>query len=106
MATIVDETSTALLGTGPLEAARALGRWARECADQIERDQRLPQPLFDAMAAAGLFTMLVPRSLGGGEVCPEAYLRVVEEVARADGSAAWCVAFPAAYGMAAGSLRE
>jgi alkylation response protein AidB-like acyl-CoA dehydrogenase len=58
------------------------------------------------MVAAGLFKMLVPRSLGGGEVSPETFLRVVEAVAHADGSAGWCVAFPAAFGINAGSLRE
>ena len=45
-----------------LAAARTLSPQVRACADQIEHDRRLPQPLVDAIAAAGLFKMLVPNA--------------------------------------------
>src|SRR6476469_11051045 len=94
------------VGLSILEAARALGPQVRACADEIERERRLPPALFDAMVAAGLFKMFVPKELGGGEVDPETGVRVIEEIARADGSAAWCVMLPAVVGIAAGSLGE
>ena len=89
-----------------LAAARSLRPLIEASADEIERERQLPGPLVEAMAAAGLFTMLVPRELGGGQVDPETCLRVIEEVARGDGSAGWCLNVGAVVGLAAGSLRE
>jgi len=60
-------------------------------ANQIERDRHLPRELFDALFDAGLFTMLLPASLGGAELDLPTFIRAVEEVARADGSVAWCI---------------
>jgi alkylation response protein AidB-like acyl-CoA dehydrogenase len=75
-----------------LEAARLLATRIRAEADRIDRDADLGGDLVDAMAEAGLFRMLVPRRLGGGELELPAYLEVVHTVARADASAGWCVA--------------
>jgi alkylation response protein AidB-like acyl-CoA dehydrogenase len=89
-----------------LDAARDLGPRVTTCADQIEQDRRLPEPLVAAIAEAGLFKMLVPGALGGSEADPETLLQVVEEVARVDGSAGWNVAVGAAAGVVAGFLPE
>ncbi len=74
----------------PVDAACALGPRIRGAADAIERDRRLPPELVTALASAGVFGMLVPRALGGGEVDAATMIRVIEEIARADGSAGWC----------------
>ncbi len=58
---------------------------------EIDAEGRLPEAVLEAIHGAGLFRMAIPASVGGGEVHPLEYSRVVEEVARADGSAAWCV---------------
>jgi alkylation response protein AidB-like acyl-CoA dehydrogenase len=73
-------------------------------ADWIEREQRLPPPLHDALAQAGLYKMLVPRRFGGSEADPETFIRVVEEISRWDGSTGWCLFIGACCGIAAGSL--
>ena len=74
-----------------LNVARALEPIIRQHADEAERNHRLSQPVVDALARAGLFRMWVPRTLGGLEVSPLTAYRVVEEVARLDGSTGWCV---------------
>ena len=74
-----------------LDIARKMARQAAEAADRIDEERRLPPELAADMADAGLFRLLVPRSLGGAELDFMAYLGIVEVFARADGSTAWCV---------------
>jgi len=74
-----------------LLATRGLAARISGLAERIEEERRLPDSLVDEMVAAGLFTMLVPRSLGGAELDLPSYVKVVEELARADASVAWCV---------------
>ena len=71
--------------------SREMARRAAEAADRIDEERRLPPELAADMADAGLFRLLVPRSLGGAELDFMAYLGIVEVFARADGSTAWCV---------------
>jgi alkylation response protein AidB-like acyl-CoA dehydrogenase len=72
-------------------AARALAPHIRAAADRIERDRLLPRQLVDALYDAGLFSMLLPASLGGGEVDLPTFTQSVDEIARADASVAWCI---------------
>jgi alkylation response protein AidB-like acyl-CoA dehydrogenase len=60
-------------------------------AASAERERNVSDEIVSRLAAAGVFHMLVPRELGGGEVNPETMLRVIEDVARADASTAWLV---------------
>jgi alkylation response protein AidB-like acyl-CoA dehydrogenase len=57
--------------------------------DEIEQGRQLPADLVDTLAAAGCFRMLVPRSHGGAELDLTAQMRVIAELAHADGSVAW-----------------
>ncbi|HUJ76912.1 MAG TPA: acyl-CoA dehydrogenase family protein [bacterium] len=88
----------------PLERARALLPQIAAAAPQIERERRIPEPLLTAMLEAGLFRLLVPRSLNGGEVDPLTFLRVMELVAGADASAAWCLCQTGVCGLTAAFL--
>ena len=58
-------------------------------AEEIERTRRIPEPLLTQLHDAGLFRMLLPEELGGGEVEPGVYVTVLEELARHDASVAW-----------------
>ena len=87
-----------------IDAARGLAPQIRACADEIERERRLPLPLVEAIAQAGLFRLWIPRSLGGEEADPATLVRVVEEISRADGAAGWCTAIAGEYGAFGGYL--
>src|SRR5712692_4044634 len=74
-----------------LESARALAPQIAAASDEIERERRLPPWLVAAMVDAGLFRMLVPASLGGAETDLITFSQVIELIAAADGSTAWCL---------------
>jgi alkylation response protein AidB-like acyl-CoA dehydrogenase len=81
----------------PLEAARKLAPQIRSSADEIEATRELPRPLFEALADAGFFHLVVPHSLGGAELDPPTYIQVIEELGKADASTAWAVNQGAVY---------
>lgn len=74
-----------------LKSVNKLEPLIREYADEAERNRHLSQPVVDALAEAGFFRLYTPRTLGGLEVDPLTFTRVVEALARIDGSTAWCV---------------
>ncbi len=71
-------------------AAGALGPLIREHADRGEQDRRLPAATAEGLIEAGLFRLCRPRQLEGLEADPITVVDAVEEIARHDGSAAWC----------------
>ena len=91
--------------TSPLDSARALAPRAAEVAAAAEAQRRLPAGLSDELAAAGLYRLCVPASLGGGEAPPAELLGAVEALARGDAAAGWCVAVCATAGMLAAYLE-
>jgi alkylation response protein AidB-like acyl-CoA dehydrogenase len=90
---------------GMLETARALAPTIASFADRVEAERRLPAPLSDLLHEAGLFRMLLPRSLGGAELDPPAFVQVMEEVAKADASTAWVLGQTAGCSMVAAYLE-
>jgi alkylation response protein AidB-like acyl-CoA dehydrogenase len=74
-----------------LSAVRTLAPLIRAHADENEQQRRLSPAVVTALAEAGLFRMYTPRVLGGFEVDPLTSLRVIEALARLDGSTGWCV---------------
>jgi alkylation response protein AidB-like acyl-CoA dehydrogenase len=91
-------------GAEYLERARAFVRELAGAAPEIERQRELPEPVVAAMVERGFFRMLLPRSVGGAELPPAPYLRVVEEIAKGDASAAWCLNQGAGCSMTAAYL--
>ena len=74
-----------------LAAARRLGPLIREHATTAERERRLSLPVLDALKGAGLSRLLLPRALGGLEVDPVTYSRIVEEVTGFHSAAGWAL---------------
>jgi alkylation response protein AidB-like acyl-CoA dehydrogenase len=72
-----------------LEAVRALAPRLRMASPVIESSGRLPDELFCALADIGVFKAHLPRALGGHGATLSQQAPVIEEVARADGSAGW-----------------
>ena len=91
--------------TGVSDGIRALAREADSLSATIERDRRLPRALVEGMTRAGVFKLCVPRSLGGLEADVASIVRVLEEIAAADGSAGWCAMIGATSGLVSGLLE-
>jgi indole-3-acetate monooxygenase len=72
--------------------AAALRPVLRRHHEEIEREQRLPPDLVEQLHAAGFYRMVIPRALGGLQVDPLTYLRVVELLAEGAGSVGWNLA--------------
>jgi indole-3-acetate monooxygenase len=75
-----------------VQAAAALRPVLRDYHEEIEREQRLPPALVEQLHAAGFYRMVIPRALGGLQVDPLTYLRVVELLAEGAGSVGWNIA--------------
>jgi alkylation response protein AidB-like acyl-CoA dehydrogenase len=84
--------------------ARDLQPIVAAAADQTERERRVPNPVMDALADAGLFKLLLPTSLGGAAADLLCYNGVVEALAEADASTAWCLSQALTSSQAAGFL--
>jgi alkylation response protein AidB-like acyl-CoA dehydrogenase len=74
-----------------IERARELVPLLREQGDEIEKQREVSEPVVQAMVERGIFRMLLPKSLGGGELDPLTYTAVLEILASAEGSTAWCL---------------
>jgi alkylation response protein AidB-like acyl-CoA dehydrogenase len=88
----------------PLERARALAPLLEDLSERTERERRLPEPVQRALFEAALFRLLLPRFLDGGEVDPLTFVRVIEEIAKHDASAAWCLCQASGCSMTAAYL--
>ena len=76
----------------PVRAAAALRSVIRGFRAEIDREQRLPKDLVEQFHRAGFYCMVMPRALGGLQIDPLTYVRVVELLAEASGSVGWNLA--------------
>jgi alkylation response protein AidB-like acyl-CoA dehydrogenase len=74
-----------------LEAACALRPRILAERQRIEAGRRLPEDLTRELARQGFFRIFLPEAYGGLDLAPTEGLEVLEELARADASVAWCV---------------
>ena len=91
-------------GAELVEAARGLVPMIADAAGRIEKDRQIPPEVIEAMHAARLFRMLIPASIGGEEVEPATFFHVMEAIAGADASLAWCLGQNSGVSMAAAYL--
>jgi alkylation response protein AidB-like acyl-CoA dehydrogenase len=91
-------------GVGLVERARAIAPLIAGEADAIERTRRLTPAVVGALIENGLYRALLPQSLGGSEAMPEIFMQMLEEIAKADASTAWCLGQNSVCAMIAAAL--
>ncbi len=64
--------------------------------DEFDRLSHVPRDVIASMKRAGIFRAATPRRFGGDARPPDEFLRMIETIAVADGSAAWVAAFGSA----------
>ena len=74
-----------------LDNTRALLPGILESAQEIEDSQTIPADLLKALSDAGLFSVAVPKELGGPELDPLVVFDALEMIATADASTAWVI---------------
>ena len=98
-------TSADLSGDRTLiSRAEAVRPAVAAASDVIESTRRLPPVLLDKLHEAGLFRLLLPRSSNGIETDPLTFFHVIETIARADASTAWCLSQAGGCAMSAAYL--
>jgi indole-3-acetate monooxygenase len=96
-----DDTVSAHAGAEHLALARALAPQIAALTDRIEAERRLPAELLAALFDAGLYRLLLPRAFAGIESDPVTFVEIIETVAKADASTAWCLCQAAGCSMVA-----
>ena len=74
-----------------LEVAREFRPRILAQRSRIEADRRIPEQLARELASAGFFRISVPEIYGGLDLTPMQTIEILEELAQADASVAWCV---------------
>ncbi|WP_194460917.1 acyl-CoA dehydrogenase family protein [Bradyrhizobium sp. CCBAU 53421] len=89
-----------------LEDVQALAPLIAAQRNEFDSGRRLPDAVFAALADAGLFRLWLPQALGGPELSPVAFMRVVEAASALDGSVGWLVGNGAGMSRIGGYLDE
>ena len=89
-----------------LDAVRRLAPDITAAAPGGEHARRMSPELARRLSEAGLFRMSVPPEYRGWRTELSTQLEVIEAVARADGSAGWCVMIASATSVLAGHLED
>jgi alkylation response protein AidB-like acyl-CoA dehydrogenase len=98
-------TSAELAGDQSVIArAQAVRPAVAAASAEIEQSRRLPPTLLDKLHEAELFRLLLPRSSNGIETDPVTFFHVIETIAQADASTAWCLSQAGGCAMSAAYL--
>jgi alkylation response protein AidB-like acyl-CoA dehydrogenase len=98
-------TSAELAGDRAVIArAEAIRSAVAAASDEIEEGRRLPPALLDILHDAQLFRLLLPKSSNGIETDPVTFFHVIETIAQADASTAWCLSQAGGCAMSAAYL--
>jgi len=87
-----------------LTALHALAPLVAEHRETFDRQRRIPDPVFEALADAGLFRLWLPKALGGPELSPLEFMTVIEAASALDGTVGWLIGNGAGMSRAGGYL--
>jgi alkylation response protein AidB-like acyl-CoA dehydrogenase len=88
----------------PITAVSSLTPMIRTESAGIDKTRAVPASVIAALQDVGVFRLLAPREIGGAEVDPVTFLKVVEAASYADGSVGWCVMIGGCYATFGGML--
>jgi indole-3-acetate monooxygenase len=88
-----------------LARAERIAPLLRTASERIEAERALTADALAALHEARMFRLLLPRSLGGDELHLTALAQVMEVIAGADASTAWCLGQGAGCAMSAARLK-
>jgi alkylation response protein AidB-like acyl-CoA dehydrogenase len=91
---------------GYLDAIEKLAPLVAQHRVSFDRDRRLPDVVFQALAEAGFFRLWLPAVMGGPQLSPIEFMRVIEAASAIDGSVGWIVANGGGMSRVAGYLPE
>jgi alkylation response protein AidB-like acyl-CoA dehydrogenase len=91
---------------GVLRSIQDLLPAIRSRRQEIEQARRMPRDLVEELRKTGIFSLSVPRAIGGEEARPADIMRAIEAVATADGSTGWCAMIANGSNIAAGYMKE
>jgi alkylation response protein AidB-like acyl-CoA dehydrogenase len=91
---------------GVLRSIQDLLPAIRSRRQEIEQARRMPRDLVEELRKTGIFSLSVPRAIGGEEAKPADIMRAIETVATADGSTGWCAMIANGSNIAAGYMSE
>ncbi|MBW2313329.1 MAG: acyl-CoA dehydrogenase family protein [Deltaproteobacteria bacterium] len=92
--------------TESLQFAREFATRLEPRGAEIEAARRVPDDIIRELREHGIFRLCIPGSLGGREAPALETLRVIEEIARADGSTAWVVMVGCTTAILSGYLED
>jgi indole-3-acetate monooxygenase len=101
----VDWVAFEPIGTDYLARVREIAPMIAKAGPQIDSQREIPPEVIDALVERGLFRLLLPHSLDGAELLPAQYVPIIEEIAKHDGSIAWCVNQNSGCSMTSAYLR-
>ncbi|MFD1522708.1 acyl-CoA dehydrogenase family protein [Pseudonocardia yunnanensis] len=100
------DSQSVLDGAAILANAEEIGPLLREHAADVEAARRLTEPVVDALRSTGVFRMAMPATWGGPEVDICRQNEILETLARADASAAWCAMIGSDSGFYSGYIDD
>ena len=82
--------SAAVFAHPVVTATQSLAETVRAARGETEAGRRTPAWLAEQVAAAGLYQLYLPRTVGGPQVSPIEGFHAIEAISRADGTVGWC----------------